>query len=125
MKPFVLKDVLILNKSLASPYFDYCSLVWDNCSNYSLDDLQKMQNRTARIITGKSYDVRSIDLLKKLNWLTLLERRTYQKAVFMFKVKNQQVTENVARMFRSQVTGNTNFAVIVKTTLPINPKQIS
>ena len=71
MKPFVPKDFLILTyKALGHPYFDYCSLVWDNCSDYLLDDLQKIQNKSARIITGKSYEVRSIDLLNDLNWKT-------------------------------------------------------
>ena len=30
------------------PHFDYCSLVWDNCSDYLIDKLQKLQNRAAR-----------------------------------------------------------------------------
>jgi hypothetical protein len=38
--------------SIVLPYFDYCSLVWENCSVYLQDKLQKMQNRAARVITG-------------------------------------------------------------------------
>jgi hypothetical protein len=34
-----------------------------------------MQNRAARIITGKSYEIRTSELLKELNWQTLEERR--------------------------------------------------
>jgi hypothetical protein len=34
-----------------------------------------VQNRAARIITGKSYEIRTSELLKELNWQTLEERR--------------------------------------------------
>jgi hypothetical protein len=36
--------------------------------------LQKLQNRAARVITGKSYDVRSKDILEELSWQPLMER---------------------------------------------------
>ena len=47
-----------------------------------------MQNRAARVITGKSYEVRSDDILRELNWQPLVERRNDNKAVFMYKIKN-------------------------------------
>ena len=72
MKAFVLKSTLItIFKALILPHFDYCSLVWDNCSKYLLDKLQKMQNRAARVITGRSYDISSSTVLRGLNWQPL------------------------------------------------------
>ena len=53
------------------PHFDYCSLVWDNCSDYLIDKLQKLQNRAARVITGRSYETRSRDVFKELHWQPL------------------------------------------------------
>jgi hypothetical protein len=35
-------------------HFDYCKLVWDNSSDYLLNKLQKLQNRAARVITGRT-----------------------------------------------------------------------
>ena len=32
------------------PHFDYCSLVWNNCSKTLQNKLQKLQNKAARII---------------------------------------------------------------------------
>ncbi len=69
IKPFVTESVLqTIYKSLILPYFDYCSMVWDNAANYtcSLQKLQKMQNRAARILTGNNYDIPSKDLLHQL-----------------------------------------------------------
>ena len=51
-------------------------------------NLQKLQNRAARIITGASYLKRSCDLLAELGWLNLEVMRQRQKAILMFKVLN-------------------------------------
>ena len=40
-------------------HLDYCSLVWDNCSEYNLHKLQKLQNRAVRVIRGRTYETSS------------------------------------------------------------------
>jgi hypothetical protein len=75
------------------PHFDYCSLVWDNCSKYLLENLQKLQNRAARVITGKSYETRSSEFLKNLGWQPLLDRRKDKRALFMYKIRNNEFPE--------------------------------
>ncbi len=77
-------------KALVQPYFDYCSTLWGNCGKSLKDKLQKFQSRAARVITGASYDVRSTDILTTLSWETLDNRRKKSKAVFMYKVLNDQ-----------------------------------
>ena len=68
VKPFVLLPTLkMLYNAMIQPYFDYCSPLWDNCGIGLKDRLQKYQNRAARVITGPTYDIRSSDLLEKLN----------------------------------------------------------
>ena len=59
-------------KAIVLPHFDYCSFVWDNCSVYLQAKLQKMPNRTARVITGKPYDTRISDMLNMLHWQPLV-----------------------------------------------------
>ena len=64
MKNFVPQSTLIsVYNATVQPHFDYCSLVWDIGNVYSLEKLQKMQNRAARVITGRSYEVRSETIL--------------------------------------------------------------
>ena len=76
MKAYVPQETLKrVYNALIMPHFDYCSLVWDNCSKYLLEKLQKLQNRVARVISGKSYETRSSEILKYLGWQPLLERR--------------------------------------------------
>ena len=42
-------------RSLVQPYFDYCNLVWGNCSKTRADQLHTLQNRAARLITKAHY----------------------------------------------------------------------
>ena len=88
MKMFVPQATLIsVYNAIVQPHFDYCSLVWDIGNAYLLEKLQKMQNRAARVITGKSYEVRSQSILQELGWQPLVDRWKQNKAVFMYKVK--------------------------------------
>ena len=57
--------------------------------------LQKFQNRTARVITGANYHVRSADSLKNLRWEPLEVRRNYLKAIFMYKIINGHTAPNL------------------------------
>ena len=47
--------------SLVQPYFDYCDVVWGDCSKTRAEKLQKLQNRAAQIITRADYSIRSSD----------------------------------------------------------------
>ena len=68
IKPYVPKKCLSqVYNALVQTYFDYCSLVWQNCKLELQSKLQKLQNRAARIITVDNWEIRSKDVLKKLN----------------------------------------------------------
>jgi hypothetical protein len=71
-------------------------MVWGNCGEYLRGKLQKLQNRAARVITGDPYEIRSIDILKKLEWKTLSERRKEQQLKYVSKLLHA----NALRTFR-------------------------
>ena len=73
--------------SLVKPYFDYCDVVWGDCSKIRADKLQKLQNRAARIITWVDYSIRSSDVLNSLKWSNL-EERGKRHLLLMFEVRN-------------------------------------
>jgi hypothetical protein len=53
-----------------------------------------MQNRAARVITGRSYEVRSETILQELGWQPLIENWKENKAVFKgVKIWNELPTE--------------------------------
>ena len=72
----------------------------DTCDNYLVEKLQKMQNRASRVITGKSYEFRSIAIIRELNWQLLVERREDNKAVFMYKIRKGEYLENISNLFK-------------------------
>ena len=70
IKEYVSTSTLIkVYNAIILSYFDYCSLVWDECADYLFKKLQKLQNRAARVITGSSYEISSENILSELDWL--------------------------------------------------------
>ena len=43
-------------RGIVEPHVRYCCSVWGNCGDSRLSMLQKLQNRTARIVTNSIYD---------------------------------------------------------------------
>lgn len=68
------------------PHFDYCALVWDNCSKTLQNKLQKLQNKAGRIITGDCYGTPSDAVRIKLDWDTLQARREKQLDTLMIQI---------------------------------------
>ena len=109
VKPFLDKKLLInVYNSIIKPHFDYCCVVWDSIGATLSDQLQKLQNRAARIITGAPYTVHTCDVFTQLGWSTLALNRKYQKAVMMHKIKNENVPKYLTEMFEKQF-GSSNY----------------
>ena len=108
MKPFVPLETLKLTyNALVQPYFNYCSPLWDNCGIGLKDQLQKFKNRAARVITGSTYDTRSVDVLNTLGWETLDQKRNNTKSIFMYKIIHVHAAPNLKQSFRLHREGDT------------------
>ena len=67
--PFVpIETLKYAYNATIQPRFDYCDVVWGNCNATLATELQKLQNRAARILTFSSYDANADPLLDKLSW---------------------------------------------------------
>ena len=58
-----------LFKALVRRHFNYYSLLWDNCLADLRIQLQRLQNKAARVITGESYYSSATETLIYLNWV--------------------------------------------------------
>ena len=85
--------------SFLRPILEYSSVVWDNCSKYEKDRLKRMQLEAARIVTGTTRSICTITLYNEIGWLTLEDRRKYQKFVLTFKIKNDMVPDYLNNLF--------------------------
>ena len=62
-----LNNLTSIYNALIQPHFEYCSPYWGVCSKSLKENLQKFQNRAARIIARANYEIRSADVLRSLN----------------------------------------------------------
>ena len=80
-------------------HFDYCHLVWGNCSKMLFDRLQKFQNCAARLITFSSYDADANSLIRQLHWRDLSTQFQIQKALMVYKCLNGLVPKYLSSKF--------------------------
>ena len=100
LKPFVEKDTLLsVYNSIVRPYFNYCSEVWDVFGETQSKRLQKLQNRSARIIMNMNNDVESTVALNALGWQLLQAERKKAKAKLMLKLLNEMGPKSLSNRF--------------------------
>ena len=92
--------------SFSIPILDYASAVWDNCTHNEKDKLEKIQIEPGRIVTGLTRSTSLYNLFGELGWLTLSERRKYQKFVLAYKIIHNMVPQYLGSLFPRNV-GNT------------------
>ena len=51
--------------SFIRPLLEYADVIWDNCFQYEANELEKIQNEAARIVTGATKLVSINNLLKE------------------------------------------------------------
>ena len=66
-----LKIIQKMYTSRIEPYFRYCCPVWGCVGTTTLQKLQKLQNRAARVATNSCFNVPSEPLIQQLGWLTI------------------------------------------------------
>ena len=80
---------------------DYCNSLLSGVPAYLLDRLQKIQNRAARIVTKKSKDHASLEILESLHWLPINKRIDFKNACLTFKCLNAQAPEYLVDIISS------------------------
>ena len=109
-KPFVTLEILIqIYNALIVPHFDYCAEVWGDLNKGLAEKLQRLQNRAARIISGAAtYETRSADILKSLDWHPLHIRRDLRMACMMYRCFNNQAPIYLTNLFNKLSTFTTH-----------------
>ena len=73
---------------IAEPHFQYCCSVWDCCNSTDILQLQRLQNRAARIVTNRQFDAPSKPLIQSLGWKTIQELINRQVNLTVFRCVN-------------------------------------
>jgi Reverse transcriptase (RNA-dependent DNA polymerase) len=74
--------------SYLRPILEYASVVWDSCTLYEQDILEKIQYEAARIVTGLTRSVSIERLIKEVGWVSLADRRKIQKLTLIYNYHN-------------------------------------
>ena len=100
------KTLLSIYNAIIQPYFDYCCEVWNVFGETQCTRLQKLHNRSGRIITNMPNEVSQETLLNHLKWEPLKFQRKKAKAKIMYKNTKQQRS----RMFKKSIQFQTRYA---------------
>ena len=82
------KSLETIYTTFIRPILEYADTVWDNCTQYEKEELEKIQNEAARIVTGTTKLVSIEELNKETKWETLEERRRKHKLTLFYKMVN-------------------------------------
>ena len=72
---------------------------------------KKNQNEAARIVTGVTRSISLENLYREIGWLTLSDRRKYQKLVLTYKIFNGQTPNYLLYIFPPNVNARTQYTL--------------
>ena len=87
---------------------EYGNEIWDNCTLYEKDDLEKIQIEAARIATGTTKLVSIENLYSEIGWETLETRRKKQKLVLFYTMVNNLTPLYLSTLIPSTISARYN-----------------
>ena len=97
--------------SFIRPILKYADVVWDNCTQQQMNDLEKIQIEAGRIVSGATKLV-TLDLLyQELGWLKLSERRKLHKLFLFYKTVNGLPPNYLAELIPPHVRDKTSYSL--------------
>ena len=99
-KTFLRQETLMtLYTGIVEPHFRYCCSVWGCACSTELNQLQKLQNRAARIITNSSFDTPSRPLIDQLGWKTIEQLVASESKTMVFKSLHELAPQYLCDLF--------------------------
>ena len=96
-----------LYKSMILPLLDYCDVIYDSCTMYESEQLDKLQRKASLLCTGAFRITSNEKLLKELGWPKLKNRRTSHRLVLFYKILND-LTPQYLKQLCNLIPHNTN-----------------
>ncbi|MCG8077918.1 MAG: reverse transcriptase family protein, partial [Candidatus Thiodiazotropha taylori] len=97
------KSLQTIYFSFIRPILEYADIVWNNCSQNDANELEKIQNEAARIVTGATRLASIHSLLTETGWETLSARRNKHKLVMFYKMRNNLCPDYLSSLVPSNV----------------------
>ena len=94
---------LILNKIII--------IIIDNCPVREKESIEKIQNEAARLVTCITRSASINNLYREIDWMTLEDRRKYQKIVCIYKIIHGLTPNYLRDIFAQNVSDRTSYTV--------------
>ena len=95
--------------SFIRPIIEYYDVVWDNCTLYEANELEKIQKEAARIVTGATKLVSIDSLYSETGWETLALRRKKHKLQLFYKMQNSLTPDYLLSLVPENVGNNSAY----------------
>ena len=113
-----------LYTGIVEPNFRYCCSVWGCTGSTDINQLHKLQNRAARIITNSSFHTPSRPLIADLGWKTIEELIGNETKTMVFKSLNDLAPQYLCNLFTKNSACSSRSLQIIETDLWL-PKKSS
>ena len=97
------KSLEIIYTTFIRPILEYADVIWDNCSDYEKQELEKIQPEAARIATGASKLISIRNLYNEICWETLEKRRINHKLILFYKMYNNLTPDYLSSLVPSSL----------------------
>ena len=84
--------------SFIRPLLEYANVVWNNCTQYESNELEKIQNEAARIVTGATKLASLHSLYADTGWESLASRREKHKLILYYKMQHGMTPEYLSSL---------------------------
>ena len=98
-------------KSFIRPILEYGDSIWDNCTNYEKEELNKIQNEAARIVTGATKLISIENLYNETCWETFSDRRRKHKLVLLYKMINSMTPQYLTKLLPQRTGHNSTYSL--------------
>jgi hypothetical protein len=95
---------ITLYKSLIAPHIEYFSTVLFLLTETQINKLQKIQNKSMRLILRAKYDTPNKTMIDILQFMTVKERINFNTIKFLYKIENGQAPNYMKKKINKKET---------------------
>ena len=103
------KSLQTIHFSFIRPLLEYADVVWDNCTQYEADELEKIQIEAARIVTGATRLASLNPLYCEIGLDTLACRRNKHKIIMFYKMYTGLSPAYLSALLAATVGANVSY----------------
>ena len=91
------------------PILEYGDVIWNNCTQYEKDELEKIQTVAARIAIGATKLISLNALFSEIQWETLHDRRHNHQLILFYKINNHLAPEYLTSLIQRPVAAASRY----------------